>query len=623
MLAKPYGCGRLMSVIIYWLVKPKEHEMLIAATPGPGLLFGLMLIAGIAGAYAARWVHVPRVVGFLLSGIALRTVLYFALSAHEDDINAALDESAIPLGAIRDLALGIILFKIGSVFEKKKLTTVGRSVAKTSLAETAVTFAAVAIGCSIVAAITLPDQYTTVDAIVLGILLAAAAIETAPAATLFILQEYEAKGPITDRLLTIVGFNNIICILTFFALFITLTATGVVTASQSITAKPLTILLALTLGSLVLGTVGGALLVITHSRLPIAESLLVFFAMFIVLGAGESWLMQHVGISYSFLLTTLVIGAIFANVAVDSEKLKSTINTVGTPIYAGFFVLAGFKLHVADLLHMGAFGAVYILCRTVGKYYGVKLGTRFSDHTDDDTASLGTAMLCQAAVAIGIVAFIEQHWKSPLAAHYGAVILGSVVIFELAGPLLLKRHMVNCGEVKAITLLRRGRMTDKQPSIITNTLRAILRLLIPPKSTNTAGSQSLTVEHVMRSNIQLIQAAASFDDVLHFIEKSNYSHFPVAHDDGQFAGMIHMSELRDMIYDPALRGLVNAIDLADTTASVVATDMPLADILPQFAQSNVTILPVVENIDSPHIVGLIEERDVLRALHTTPNTGNI
>ncbi len=589
--------------------------MFVAVVPGPGLLFGLMLIAGIAGGFAARWVHVPRVVGFLLSGIALRACLHYALESSEEQISAALDHSAIPLAAIRDLALGMILFKVGSVFEKRKLQTLGRTVAPVSVAEAATTFAAVAIGCSVAAFMTTGGSYTFVECMVLGALLAAAAIETAPAATLFILQEYESKGPMSERILAMVGFNNILCIVTFFSLFMLLTAVGVIDTSESIAARPGIVFLALTAGSFVLGVLGGAVLVIAHGKLPLAESLLVFFAMVLVLGAGEAWLMEHVGVSYSFLLTTLVLGAIFANVAVDSDKLKTTINTVGTPIYAGFFVLAGFKLHITDLLHMGLLGGVYLVCRTLGKLGGVKMGARLSGDSDDRTEALGSAMLCQAAVAIGLVAFLDQHWNSPLSKLCGTVVLGSIVIFELAGPLLLKSRVVAFGEVKAITLLRTGRVSDAPPSVFANTIRSIARLLIPWGSHETVAPESLTVEHVMRGNIQLIQASARFDEVLHFVEKSNYGHFPVVHESGQFAGMIHMSELRDLIYDPTLRDLVTAVDLTDGNARVVPVDASLEAVLPVFAEANVSMLPVTEHDDSLHIVGVVEEKDVLKALH--------
>ena len=103
--------------------------------------------------------------------------------------------------------------------------------------------------------------------------------------------------------------------------------------------------------------------------------------------------------------------------------------------------------------------------------------------------------------------------------------------------------------------------------------------------------------------------------MLHFIERSTYSHFPVVHEDGEFAGVVHFSDVRDVIYDPALSGLVTAVDLADPDSAVVPMDMKLGDLLKLFTSKNVAVLPVAERRESNRIVGIVEQRDLLRALH--------
>ena len=119
----------------------------------------------------------------------------------------------------------------------------------------------------------------------------------------------------------------------------------------------------------------------------------------------------------------------------------------------------------------------------------------------------------------------------------------------------------------------------------------------------------------MRTNVHLIPASATFDEVLHQIERSTYSHFPVVRENGDFGGVIHFSDVRDVIYDPDLSALVTAVDLADPDSPPVPTDMPLRELLDLFTQLNVGALPVVEQADSRRLVGLVEQRDLLRALH--------
>ena len=127
----------------------------------------------------------------------------------------------------------------------------------------------------------------------------------------------------------------------------------------------------------------------------------------------------------------------------------------------------------------------------------------------------------------------------------------------------------------------------------------------------------VTVEHIMRTNVQFIPDAASLDQVLHFIERSTYTHFPVCSETGDLAGVIHFSDVRDVIYDPSLRQLVMAIDLAETSSPVVYPDTPLAELLGLFHEANVAALPVCEHRGSRRVIGLVEQRDLLKTLHTT------
>ena len=119
----------------------------------------------------------------------------------------------------------------------------------------------------------------------------------------------------------------------------------------------------------------------------------------------------------------------------------------------------------------------------------------------------------------------------------------------------------------------------------------------------------------MRTNVQFVRASATFDEVLHHIERSTYSHFPVVHENGDFVGMIHFGDVRDVFYDPGMSCLVTAVDLADPESHPVAMDMPLPDLLDLFTDHNVAVMPVVEQTDSNRVVGIVEQRDLLRALH--------
>ena len=588
---------------------------MLGMTPSPGLLFGLMLLAAIAGGYAARWVHVPRVVGFLVGGVALRQLLLFLLvpeaGEHQEQL---LNSARIPLKAIQDLALGLILFTIGSVFQRSQIKAAGPRVLKISLLEVSLVALFVFVCCAAVGLVA-QREFAFGENILLALLLALAAIATAPAATLFVLQEYDAKGPITDTILGLTGINNILCIVLFYSVFFVLAAAGGIESAGSLSKNLWLVLGATTVGSVVLGVICGTLISIIHAKLPLAETALIFFALFILLGAGEQWFLEHVGLSFNFLLTALVIGGIFANVAIDSQKLAAALRTMGSPIFAGFFVLAGYDLHLSELTHLGWLGGAYIAARAAGKILGGRLGVRWAGAPQRAEGRLGAALLCQAAVVIGLASFVTDNWNSPLAERFATVILGSVVVFELIGPLLVKRNVVQGGEVKATSLLRRGGRTAEGGGIARLTVRSLLRLFGIRHTYKPEEGRAMQVKDIMRTNVQFIHASDNLVDVLQFIERSTYNHFTVIDENDEFAGVIHFSDVRDVMYDPVMRDLVTAVDLADWNATVVPMEMSVDQLLEVFTRENVGVFPVVEQPDHKHIVGVVEQRDLLQALH--------
>lgn len=584
----------------------------LATPPSPGLLFGLMLLAAIVGGHTARWARLPRVVGYLVGGASLHAMLAAVWPTEES--SATLQAAAVPLKAIQDLALGLILFKIGAVFDRSQIRAVGPRVGVISRREISATVLCVFVACFVGGLVALRG-YTVGEVAMLAMLLAFAAIATAPAATLFVLQEYEAKGPVTNTILGLTGINNIVCIVLFYAAFLLSGWAGWIETGGDLAQHIVLAITLTTIGSVALGVVFGVLISVTHAKLPLAETMLVFFAVFILLGAGEKWLLEHFGLSFNFLLTALTIGAVFANVGIDSEKLNTGLRTVGSPIFAGFFVLAGYSLHLNDLAHMGWIGAAYIIARYVGKVGGCKIGIGRSNLPANLACDLGSALLCQAAVVIGLASFVEQHWDHPLAKTFSTIILGSVVVFELAGPLLVKRCVRLSGEVKLVTLMRRGSDANEEASMLRLTIRSTLRLLGITPATPEEEDTPMTVEHLMRTNVQTIAASANLDEVLHFIERSTYTHFPVVDNEGDLVGVIHFSDVRDVIYDPALSGLVTAVDLADTSSPIVYPDMPVTKLLELFDRDNVAVLPVCEQQGNRHIIGLVEQRDLLNAVH--------
>jgi CBS domain-containing protein len=531
---------------------------------------------------------------------------------HGSDEAARLDASAEPLQAVKALALGLILFSIGRVFESRHLRAVGRGFLRVSLVGAGATFVLVFVGVLIAAVLTgSPSSLGT--SVILAVLLGLAAIATAPAATLITLQEYEAKGSASDAVLTVTGFTDALCIILFQLVFLLLAVAGVL-YSPTIGSSGIWLGLGLSIGgSILLGSTAGFMLSVLHAKLQVAETLLILLAAMIVLSAGERWLLEHVGNSYNFLLTALCAGAVFTNIAIDPDRMDSVIQTVGPPLFVGFFVLAGYQLHLEDLSQLRGVGVAYVVCRVMGKVGGTWLGVRWAGGLADMKPHIGVGLLCHAAVAIGLVDYVAVHWHDTEAARtFATTILGSAVLFEISGPVLLKLLVVRCGEVKAVTLLRRTGSAGGQ-SMFSLTAEALMRV-VRPRRVRAGGDEALRVRHIMRTDVKTIPAAASLDDVLHLVEKSRFNHFPVTDERDRLIGIIRLSDLQEVIYDPIVSNLVTADDLCNTNVPVVAVDMPLEEIQAVFRVNKLSSLPVVDDPESRHVVGLVERRDLLQVL---------
>ncbi len=587
----------------------------------PALLAALMLLAAILGGYGGALVRVPRVVGYLLAGVALHYgLLYLNTGRLHGALSAEFEIAVGHLTSVRTVALGLIMFSMGNVFEAQHIHAVAPRVLRLTLTKLICVVVLVGAGCTGLAF--LAQGYVLNEAVSLGLLLGLAAIATAPAATLLVLREYEAKGTNSDAILTMTAINNVVCIVLFHLAFIVLSWSGLIESGYS-TGRWLWLdLLVTSLGSIGLGVAIGLLFSVIYIKITIADFMLLFLGVLVVLGVFRDSLSEHWHLSYSYLLTCLFVGATFANTTPDQEPFHHALRTFAGPIFALFFVLAGFQLHIGDLLHVGWVGLAYIVLRIVGKVLGGWLGVRWL-HGAEYTPQIGMGMLCQAGVAIGLAAFVATTWGTfeggvfvphPAAAAFQTIILGAVVVYELVGPIALKQVVVRSGEVKAVTLLRRRRTPGHQAeSVWEQAWEALVRTFSSGGRKIPRAEYKLLARHIMRSNVKLLSAAARFDEVLHFAEGSRFNHFPVVEDDGSYVGMVHYADLRHIIYAPHIRNLVTATDLARTDTPTVTRDTAVDQVFDLFHDTDLGSIAVVE-AESKRVVGMVEQRDLLMAV---------
>lgn len=388
------------------------------------LSVGLILIAALMAGHVAQLLRTPEVTGYLLVGVVIGPAA-FDLISHEN---------ITTLSFISDVALGLILFNIGSIFEASNFRRVGPGVVRVTLWEGSLAFVLVCL-VLVVSGLTWP----------LALLLAVVAMETAPATTLMVLNEYDAKGPMTDRLLALVALNNMYVLVMF----------GIVTAGLTLVEsagqgwlpagyRAVHGLLWTTAGSIALGSLVGLLMDFWAARAKESGEAMILSIGAVLIAVGASrWL------GLSPLFATLALGATVANASDHGNRLLHALGGADPPLYAAFFVLAGAELQPSSVLGLGFVGAFYTGARTIGKIAGARIGLRGQDVPDVVRQQIGYCLVSSSSLAVGLTIQIRAAFPA-YASTVTGIVLAAVVIFEVVGPLLTRRALIVTGEAKTI-----------------------------------------------------------------------------------------------------------------------------------------------------------------------------
>jgi CBS domain-containing protein len=330
------------------------------------------------------------------------------------------------------------------------------------------------------------------------------------------------------------------------------------------------------------------------------------------LTAGACWAL---GVPY--LLTFLMMGATVANASDRPQDLVDELDRWIGLLCVVFFVIHGTELDVTRLLQAGGMAALsmaaYIGCRGLGKYLGIYLAAGSRREDSHLRPWLGVTMLSQAGAAIALVSVAAASGLKIGDFEFGLelqnIILGTVVVFEIAGPILLRFALLRGGEVPVDQAIYHSTTTPlEEVRLLVN--RLLVALGYEPWAGRTP--EDITVGKMMRRRPQAIPAAATFEEVMDFIEHSQDNTYPVVGDEGELVGIIRYVHLRDALFDAELGSLVCAADLAIPSPRVLTPDDPITATWQQFHAGVDDGIPVVEP-DPPHqLVGMVRRRDLYR-----------
>lgn len=398
------------------------------------LALSLLLAVGFAFAWLARLVRLPSVTGYLVAGIALG-------SGGVDLMGEQATGGGLEI--FTNIALMLVAFGIGERFDLEQLRRSARALVRVSAGESLGAFVFVGLGVGVTAWLTGAGGVNGGPAlyIAMALVCAAIAVATAPAATIAVIRELEASGPLSRLVLSSLVVNNALSI-TLFGLAVA-AARGLLGTGGG---PPLLLAvtpLAQTLASLALGMMVGLVADLVVHRLAKRPDVLVAALAAVFFCGG---LASFLGLSA--LLAGVAAG--FAVVNRDRRDVRAfrALNDFEPPLYGIFFALAGAQLRLAELIAAGAIGTVFVLARAAGKYFGAWAGARSAGMPREQAAVVGLGLLPQAGLAIGLAYLVRQDASlEAIRTIIINIVVASVVVNELIGPPLVRVMAVRAGEL--------------------------------------------------------------------------------------------------------------------------------------------------------------------------------
>ena len=404
------------------------------------IMLAVALIGGLMLSRLTKLIHLPAVTAYLLAGLLLGPFCIGALQLPGLGFNSLAQVEGLSI--LTQTALGFIAFTIGNEFRLSQLKATGKKAITIGILQAVLTTVVVDL-ILIVLHLCFPQIISLPCAIILG----AIASATAPAATLMVVRQYKADGPLTRLLMLVVAIDDAVGLVLFSVSFGIASAlsNGQVSALAVVVEPILDIVLSLGLGA-IMGWLLNFVEQFFHSR----SKRMTISVAFVLLTVGLSMIEFQLGpihCGFSLLLVCMMTGTVFCNICPTSLELMERVESWTTPLNVLFFVISGAELDLQVLLQPVTLivGVIYILARSAGKYFGSDLSCRLTKQPAPITKNLGITLLPQAGVALGMALTAASLADGALTRN---VVLFAVLVYELVGPSLTKRSLMAVGEIK-------------------------------------------------------------------------------------------------------------------------------------------------------------------------------
>ena len=407
------------------------------------LSLSVAILAGLLMTRVFKPLKLPAVTAYLIAGVLIGPYCLGRLDI--EGLGFTSYENVERLSLVSEVALGFIAFSIGNEFRMSELKHTGKQAAVIGVLQALA--ATLLVDLALLAIATLSDVLTVAQAITLG----AIATATAPAATLMVVRQYKAKGPLVDILLPIVALDDAVGLIVFAVSFGIAKAMNVGAFDMvSILVNPLLEIVC----SLALGAVMGWLLTQLEKLFNSNTNRLNMTIAFVFLTAALAMQEIEIGpvkIGFSSLLVCMMLGTVFCNLCPLSDEIMAKADRWTSPLFAAFFVISGAELELsvfADKMIV-LVGIVYIVARSLGKYLGAHYSAKLMHCQPTICKYLGIALLPQAGVALGMcVTAKELGAEGDLIRN---ITLFAILIYELVGPMLTKLALIDAGEIQPMS----------------------------------------------------------------------------------------------------------------------------------------------------------------------------
>lgn len=383
-------------------------------------ILGIVILSGMFAGTLVGYLKFPKVTGYLLAGIIIGPFVFKLIPK----------EAISGLSVISEAALGFIAYSIGSSLNFKNLKKIGMGIILIALFEALMAVVVVTLVMTFIFGQPLP----------FSLAIGAIASATAPAATLMVLKQYKAEGPLVNTLIPVVAIDDAIAVIAFGICLaiaqVLISGTGALTAMS--VAKPFIEII----GSLILGAVLGFALVFVNRSSNSKEQTMSLAIGVILLAVGIAAKFE-----LSSILTCMALGGAISNITEGKSRLLTVLESFTNPIFIAFFTISGLDLNLSVLKSVGLIGMGYVLSRVVGKVLGAYIGCKIAKVEPVVQKYLGLTLIPQAGVAIGLSLLVENALPA-YGSEIRTIILSATVIYELIGPLCTKYAIFKAGEAK-------------------------------------------------------------------------------------------------------------------------------------------------------------------------------